>query len=118
MLMFPVQAMGRTLRTTYRTNEEELTRGSATQNQKLYFPNERSEMKGSAVESVVLAGAKSWSVSSESDWDSKVNIHRVRDGSVTEAEQVSGLRTNATDGCLGDTHDPSCGEQGRGRSST
>lgn len=57
-------------------------------------------------------------MSSGSDWDSKVNIHRVRDGSVTEAEQVSGLRTNATDGALGDTHDPRCGEQGRGRGGT
>ena len=58
MLMFLLQAMGRTLRTTYRTNKE-LTRGSATQTQKLYFPHERSEMKVSAMESVVLAGAES-----------------------------------------------------------
>lgn len=63
--MFLVQAMGHTLRTTYRTNEEELTQGSATQTQKLYFPSERSEMKVSTVESVVLAGAESWSVSRE-----------------------------------------------------
>ena len=57
-------------------------------------------------------------MSSESDWDSKVNIHRVRDGSLREAEEVPALRTNATDGVLGDTHDPSCGEQGRGRGGT
>ena len=57
--MFLVQAMGHTLRNTYRTNKEELTRGLLTQTQKLYFPNERSEMKVSTMESVVLAGAES-----------------------------------------------------------
>ena len=118
MLMFLVQAMGHTLRNTYRTNKEELTRGLLTQTQKLYFPNERSEMKVSTMESVVLAGAESWSVSRESDWDSKVNIHRVRDCSVTEAEEVLGLRTSTTDGGLGDTQDPTCGEYGRGRGGT
>lgn len=40
-----------------------------------------------------------------------MNIHRVDGGSVTEAEEVLDSRTDTMDGGLGDTHDPSCGEQ-------